>query len=114
MSSILNDERDLQGVGPLVTPKVPLRFYPDKETVIPFDANLGCGACIKGGYVYCVNGPEGSNNLGQCCQSVAQCSFATNPAWTCSNIYSNPVLSLSVCPYRNQSCGNQTSFNYTG
>ena len=32
----------------------------DDDLKIDFKANLGCGACIRGGYIYCIPGPEGS------------------------------------------------------
>ena len=33
----------------------------DDDLKINFKANLGCGACIRGGFVYCIPGPEGSD-----------------------------------------------------
>lgn len=33
----------------------------DDDLKIDFKANLGCGACIRGGFVYCIPGPEGSD-----------------------------------------------------
>ena len=33
----------------------------DDDLKINFKAGLGCGACIRGGYVYCIPGPEGSD-----------------------------------------------------
>ena len=34
----------------------------DENLKIPFKSDLGCGACIRGDYVYCIPGPEGSNS----------------------------------------------------
>jgi hypothetical protein len=31
----------------------------DDDLKIDFKANLGCGACIRGGYIYCIPGAEG-------------------------------------------------------
>jgi hypothetical protein len=33
----------------------------DDDLKIGFKANLGCGACIRGGFTYCIPGPEGSD-----------------------------------------------------
>lgn len=33
----------------------------DDDLKIDFKANLGCGACIRGGFVYCIPGAEGSD-----------------------------------------------------
>jgi hypothetical protein len=35
-------------------------MYKDSDT-IPFKAELNCGACIRGGYIFCIPGAEGSN-----------------------------------------------------
>jgi hypothetical protein len=67
--------RDLQAQPPLVTmnpttppssmngtkPGPPPKKY-DENLKIPFKVDLGCGACIRGDYVYCIPGPEGSNS----------------------------------------------------
>lgn len=72
-----NDEmRDLQSI-PLtaLTPAVPptpaytsttkaLRYYGD-DFKITWAATLGCGACINGGYTYCVQGKEGDDFTGK-------------------------------------------------
>jgi hypothetical protein len=60
-------ERDLQALPPSV-PKGRKRVntlldsYPDDIT-IDFNSNLKCGSCIRGGYIYCVNGKEGDADL---------------------------------------------------
>ncbi len=41
---------------------------------IPYNGTLGCGACIRGGYIYCIPGAEGSDpstwgtNKAVCCK----------------------------------------------
>ncbi len=37
-----------------------LKFYGD-DIKIPWAATLGCGACITGGYTYCIYGKEGDD-----------------------------------------------------
>ena len=39
-------------------PPIP-KVYGENVT-ISFKANLGCGACIRGNYIYCIPGAEGS------------------------------------------------------
>ena len=39
-------------------PTYPLESYPD-DVQIDFNPNLKCGACIRGNYVFCINGKEG-------------------------------------------------------
>ena len=60
-------ERDLQSVPPTVPkgrkrPAGPLDSYPD-DVQVDFNANLKCGSCIRGNYIYCVNGKEGDADL---------------------------------------------------
>ena len=33
----------------------------DEKLSITYSADLGCGSCIRGGYVYCIPGAEGSD-----------------------------------------------------
>lgn len=33
----------------------------DEKLSITYSGNLGCGSCIRGGYVYCIPGAEGSD-----------------------------------------------------
>jgi len=35
----------------------------DDDLKIDFKANLGCGACIRGGFIYCIPGAEGSDPI---------------------------------------------------
>lgn len=59
---------------------------------INFANTLGCGACIRGGYIYCIPGAEGSdpsswaaNTKAVCCRNSASCPETTNKAYLCSN-----------------------------
>ena len=70
--------RDLQSLPPTGRRRVtqPLNFYPD-DVQIDYNVNLKCGACIRGNYIYCVNGREGEPDLHMrpqtCCQSLSNC-----------------------------------------
>lgn len=67
-------DRDLQALPPSTTTtsaKVPagrkrvtnlLDSYPEDLTV-DFSSTLKCGACIRGGYTFCINGKEGDADL---------------------------------------------------
>ena len=117
--------RDLQALPPPPPPPPPapptptrvltnttLRYY-GEDYVIPFAATLGCGACINGGYIYCVQGKEGDDYTGKtlnqkCCpagSTAATCHELSNSAWTCSNTYSDKTLAKSICPFRQTACG---------
>lgn len=91
-------------------PKIP-KFFDDNIT-IPFNGTLGCGACIRGGYIYCIPGAEGSDpstwgtNKAVCCQNASNCSALTNKAFNCSNSYSDKSLAKAMCPFRKGACGN--------
>lgn len=73
--------------------------YKDTDT-INFAATLGCGACIRGGYIFCIPGAEGSDPAtwpsgvkNRCYQTAASLAAAALPSpWTCSNTYSDPTL----------------------
>jgi hypothetical protein len=36
----------------------PPKFY-DQNATIAFSSTLGCGSCIRGGYIHCIPGTEG-------------------------------------------------------
>jgi hypothetical protein len=113
-------DRDLQALPPPpapVTParvltSTPLRYYGEDYT-IPFVSTLGCGACINGGYTYCIQGKEGDDYTGKtltqkCCaagSTATACPEISNPAYTCSNNYSDRTLAKSICPFRQTACG---------
>lgn len=97
--------------------KVP-KYYEDAIT-INFNATLGCGACIRGGYIYCMPGAEGSDpstwgtNKSVCCQNAANCPTLTNKAYNCSNQFTDKVLAKGMCPFKKSACGENSSFDFT-
>jgi len=56
----------------------PPKFYGD-DIKIDFKGQLGCGACIRGGYIFCIPGLEGSDPAtwggltAVCCKDSASC-----------------------------------------
>jgi hypothetical protein len=97
-------ERFLQG-SPLPT------TYADNAT-IPFKSVLRCGACIRGGYIFCIPGAEGSDpstwgGKQPVCYQNSTTLAAANLAspWTCSNIYPDPTLAKGFCPFNATKCG---------
>ena len=107
---------DAPSYSPYTTTSLPLKFYGD-DIKIPWSATLGCGACITGGFTFCLIGKEGEDFAGKtvtqtCCKdaTVASCPMVTNTQWTCSNIYSDRMLAKNICPYKSTSCGNKTLF----
>lgn len=85
---------------------------------IPFNATLGCGACIRGGYIYCIPGAEGSDpttwgtNKAVCCKDKNNCPALSNKTFNCSNKYTNTMLAKALCPFRKNACGNNTAFGF--
>ncbi len=125
-----NDEmRDLQSMPMAMlvpaTPPTPaytsttkaLKYYGD-DIRITWAATLGCGACINGGYTYCVQGKEGDDFTGKtvtqtCCRdsTSANCPQVSNTTWTCSNIFSDRMTAKGLCPYKSTSCGSNLSIS---
>jgi hypothetical protein len=85
---------------------------------IPFNATLGCGGCIKGGYIYCIPGAEGSDpaswgsSKAICCKDNNTCPALSNNTYNCSNKYTSPILAKAMCPFRKASCGNNSAFGF--
>jgi len=76
---------------------------------------LTCFSCIMNDYLYCQEGPDhphvrinGTLPQGVCCQSATNCPQMTLPGWTCSNTYTDKLLSLRMCPFDHSKCGNQS------
>ena len=94
--TIIDNEssRDLQTISNRVRITTPLLEYPD-DLQIDFNVNLKCGACIRGGYIFCVNGFEEDldlwNKTQRCCKDLATCPEVNLRAWSCSNVYTNNV-----------------------
>jgi hypothetical protein len=96
-----------------------LRYYGD-DIRINWGANLGCGACINGGYNYCIQGREGEDFSGRnpvqtCCKdaTAANCPQVSNSSWTCSSSYNDKLNAKGLCPFRSNSCGPKALYKYT-
>ena len=111
----LENSRFLQGRNRTGIPKQ----YKDTDT-IKFAEFLGCGACIRGGYIFCIPGPEGSDpstwpaaNRNRCYQSATTLAAAKLPApWTCSNTYTDKTLAKAFCPFQANKCGAIQDFDF--
>jgi len=89
--------------------------YPENVN-ITYSSTLACGACVRGGYIYCYKGSEGEvQNTApaaanqKCCQTEASCTEATNTAWSCSNLYTDKTFGKNVCPFIKPYCGNSST-----
>lgn len=104
-------ERGLQASNPATPvngtkPKGPSPKKYDEDLKIPFKADLGCGACIRGNYIYCIPGPEGSNftqwkaGLKAVCCTTSTCKEASDKAnYNCSSQYSDQMMAKALCPF---------------
>lgn len=91
----------------------------DDDLKIIFNANLGCGACIRGGFVFCLPGAEGSDTpswgagkKAVCCKDDTCPQVKDTANFNCSNSYSDPMLAKNICPFRKANCGNNTAFDF--
>lgn len=93
--------------------------YKDTD-IIKFAETLGCGACIRGGYIFCIPGAEGSDPTtwpagikNRCYQSATTLAAAKLAApWSCSNTYTDKTLAKGFCPFQGSKCGNIQSFDF--
>lgn len=62
--SLATAERELETKAPAGRKRVsqPLDSYPE-DVQIDFSSSLKCGACIRGDYIFCINGKEGDADL---------------------------------------------------
>ena len=94
--------------------------YFEDSWITPFADTLGCGACIRGGYIFCIPGAEGSDPAtwpagikSKCYQTATTLAAAKlASSWTCSNTYSDPALAKGFCPFQGSKCGNIQSFDF--
>ena len=107
--------RDLQA-APRIR-KGPSKY--GENVTIEFKASLGCGACVRSGFVYCIPGAEGSDpeswGVGKksvCCKDATCPQVKDTANFNCSTSYSDPIMAKSVCPFVKRSCGNNTAFNF--
>ena len=95
----------------------PPKFYGD-DIKIDFKAQLGCGACIRGGYIYCIPGAEGSDpatwpaGTNSVCCKDSSCAQAKDTKYLCSSTYSDTTLAKAMCPFKPDRCGNSTAFAF--
>jgi hypothetical protein len=82
-----------------------------------------CYNCIQNDYIYCVLGEEHAFIAkgkpvpqGICCRDLDSCLPASNPEWSCSSVYADKILSLRVCPFKAEVCGDSKDiiFGKTG
>lgn len=91
-----------------------------ENITIPFDGALGCGACIRGGYIYCIPGAEGSDpstwgtKKSVCCKNATTCTSytAANSGFNCSSKYTDKMMAKAMCPFRKAQCGNSSTFGF--
>lgn len=96
----------------------PPKFYGD-DIKIGHKPLLGCGACIRGGYIYCIPGAEGSDpstwaagTNSVCCKDVATCTQLKDVKYLCSSTYSDTTLAKAMCPFKKDRCGNSSAFAF--
>jgi hypothetical protein len=85
----------------------------------PYKQTLGCGACLKGNFVYCVKNEgdpvesEASITLTdhKCCLDDT-CAEASSADWTCSNVYSDSIYAKSICPFVKSKCGTTNTISF--
>lgn len=115
------NNRDLQASGTQITntmKKMPPVFYGD-DIKINHNTKLGCGACIRGGFIYCIPGAEGSDpstwggKNATCCADKANCKELNNTAYLCSSTYGDLMLAKAMCPFNKTKCGNAQNLDFT-
>ena len=79
---------------------------------ITFKKELGCGACINGGYIYCIADGERSelNSSAKpppsvCCQNSTSCPEIDDTKYNCSISYTDKTYAKYVCPFKKDKCG---------
>jgi hypothetical protein len=86
-------------------------------TSIPHHKSLPCFSCIMSDHIFCVNAPDQQHIMQGDTVPEAVCCDATDPkpcpqqflpGWTCSNSYSDKLMSLRMCPFFHERCGNQS------
>ena len=78
----------------------------DEKLSITYSADLGCGSCIRGGYVYCIPGAEGSDpatwtvyKSDICCRDASCIQAKDILNYNCSNTYSDSLMAKALCPF---------------
>ena len=93
------------------------KSYYGENVKINYQTKLGCGSCIKSGYIYCIPGAEGTdsstwppNLKATCCKDLANCPEAKLSTYLCSNTYTDTTLAKAMCPFSKPNCGKSSSF----
>jgi hypothetical protein len=116
----LQEERFLANATTTNTTKPPPpSFYGDNVT-IPFKVTLGCGACVRGSYIFCYKGVEGeilnaslSATNQKCCMNATDCATEiANLNWTCSNLFTDTTFAKFACPFIKTNCGPNNTINF--
>jgi len=86
---------------------------------VTFSSDLECGSCIRGGYIYCVEGSDrevvssdDTAPAGICCEGSGSCDEQYDDNYTCSNTYSDSTFALMLCPFKKSSCGKTSDFSF--
>jgi len=86
---------------------------------VTFSSTLNCGACIGGGYTYCINKAENTTantyvtgSTGQVCYNPSSAAGANEAlaAWSCSTAFNDRVYSKYVCQFNTAACGTNQAF----
>jgi hypothetical protein len=84
----------------------PRMLQETNSTTVTFAANLACGACVRGGNIFCLGSGAKAN---KCCRSTTECSAELiDRAYTCSNTVTSQFNRLFKICSRTQSnavCG---------
>lgn len=80
---------------------------------------LGCGACIKGGWNFCFKGTdaqvvEDTEPQKKCCEDAteAKCPEVVDPSWSCSSSYADQDYALTFCPFKKKKCGDTAEVTF--
>jgi hypothetical protein len=93
-----------------------LAFARADDSVVTYASTLKCGACVKGGFVFCFQGADGDTYTSaaptnKCCQDTS-CSEYSDNTYNCSAAYSDKEYALSFCPQPQNVCGTNQSVEF--
>ena len=104
-------------LGKTIYPEGRVPDYYGDIVNITYKQTLNCGACVAAGHIYCYKGNEGqmlkaslSGANSRCCKDAYECrgELASN-AWTCTNLFTDPVFAKYACPFVNEDCGDNNT-----
>ena len=89
-----------------------------------YDSTLSCSNCIQNNYIYCRKGtqeqviltPTTAAPEETCCKNYFECPGLYSKDWICSTKFTDKMLALRMCPFKQSSCGTKNSavFNKAG